>query len=139
MTSTMDNDIPGPTSNRPLARTPMPTAAIQAAPPTAVGWVGLGDQGAPMARAIAEAGFELHVWVRRPQSLQALHGLPYVVHDTLAELGEASEAVGLCLRVDSDITDVMIDGGLLERLKPGSVIVNHGTGLPGFNFRKDHP
>src|SRR4051794_33255920 len=96
-----ENDTPCPTSNRPLAPTPVPTAAadVQAAPPTAVGWVGLGDQGAPMARAIAEAGFELHVWVRRPQSLQALHGLPYVVHDTLAELGEASEAVGLCLRV----------------------------------------
>ena len=107
-----ENDTKSPTAHRPLAPTPMPTTAadVQDAPPTAVGWVGLGDQGAPMARAIAEAGFELHVWVRRPQSLQALHGLPYVVHDTLAGLGEASEAVGLCLRVDSDITDVMIDG-----------------------------
>jgi 3-hydroxyisobutyrate dehydrogenase-like beta-hydroxyacid dehydrogenase len=129
-----ENDTKSPTAHRPLAPTLMPTTAadVQDAPPTAVGWVGLGDQGAPMARAIAEAGFELHVWVRRPQSLQELHGLPYVVHDTLAQLGEASEAVGLCLRVDSDITDVMIERGLLERLKPESVIVNHGTGLPGF-------
>jgi hypothetical protein len=132
----MDNesDTPCPTANPPLAPTPLSTAAgdLHAVSPTAVGWVGLGDQGAPMARAIAEAGFELHVWVRRPQSLQALHELSYVVHDTLAEPGEASEAVGPCLRVDSDITDVMVDGGLLERLKPGSVIVNHGKGLPGF-------
>ncbi|WP_442853343.1 NAD(P)-binding domain-containing protein [Arthrobacter sp. UNC362MFTsu5.1] len=36
-----------------------------AASELSVGWVGLGDQGAPMARAIAEAGFELNVWARR--------------------------------------------------------------------------
>ena len=30
-----------------------------------VGFIGLGDQGLPMAAAIAQAGFELHVWARR--------------------------------------------------------------------------
>ena len=30
-----------------------------------IGFVGLGDQGAPIAEAISEAGFELHVWARR--------------------------------------------------------------------------
>ena len=34
-----------------------------------IGFVGLGDQGAPMAEAISDAGFELHVWARRPQFL----------------------------------------------------------------------
>lgn len=33
-----------------------------------VGFVGLGDQGGPMALAIMEAGFLLHAWARRPQS-----------------------------------------------------------------------
>lgn len=37
--------------------------------PQAIGWVGLGDQGAPMARAIAETGFDLHTRVRRAASL----------------------------------------------------------------------
>lgn len=100
--------------------------------PAAIGWVGLGDQGAPMARAIAEAGFDLHVWVRRPRSLEALQSVPHVVHGSLAELAEASDAVGLCLRIDADITEVLIDGWMLDRLKPGAVIVNHGTGLPSF-------
>jgi 3-hydroxyisobutyrate dehydrogenase-like beta-hydroxyacid dehydrogenase len=36
-----------------------------------VGFVGLGDQGAPMAEAISDAGFELHVWARRAQSFDA--------------------------------------------------------------------
>ncbi|MGC5289668.1 NAD(P)-binding domain-containing protein [Micromonospora sp. DT231] len=33
-----------------------------------VGFIGLGDQGAPMARAIADKGFDLYVWARRPDS-----------------------------------------------------------------------
>ena len=98
--------------------------------PRRIGWIGLGDQGAPMARAIAEAGFELHVWVRRAASLEALAGVPYVVHDTLADLGSSIDALGLCLRVDADIDDVLLAGGLLDALRPGTVVVNHGTGLP---------
>lgn len=34
-----------------------------------VGFIGLGDQGLPMATAIAEAGYPLHVWARHPASL----------------------------------------------------------------------
>jgi len=97
-----------------------------------VGWVGLGDQGAPMARAMAAAGFELNVWVRREASLAALEGLPYIRHNTLAELGAASNIVGLCLREDSDIEEVLTAGGLLASLAPGTILINHGTGLPGF-------
>ena len=41
-------------------------------PRVAVGFIGLGDQGLPMAIAIAEAGFPLHAWARRPTSLEAL-------------------------------------------------------------------
>ncbi|WP_159620030.1 NAD(P)-binding domain-containing protein [Arthrobacter zhaoguopingii] len=83
-----------------------------------VGWVGLGDQGAPMARAIIQAGFELNIWVRRETSLAALEGLPYVRHATLSDLGMVSDIVGLCLREDSDIEDVLTTGGLLASLKP---------------------
>ncbi|MFB9991370.1 NAD(P)-binding domain-containing protein [Deinococcus oregonensis] len=32
-----------------------------------VGFIGLGDQGCPMAQAITERGFPLHVWARRPR------------------------------------------------------------------------
>ncbi len=38
----------------------------------AIGFIGLGDQGLPMAKAIAAAGFPLHVWARRRSSLDAL-------------------------------------------------------------------
>lgn len=43
-----------------------------------MGFIGLGDQGLPLATAIAEAGFPLHAWARRPTSpdgLAGAHGL----------------------------------------------------------------
>ena len=37
----------------------------------AIGFIGLGDQGLPLATAITEAGYPLHVWARHPGSLDA--------------------------------------------------------------------
>jgi 3-hydroxyisobutyrate dehydrogenase-like beta-hydroxyacid dehydrogenase len=46
----------------------------------AIGLIGLGDQGLPMATAIAEAGYPLHVWARHPGSLDALGNVAPVSH-----------------------------------------------------------
>lgn len=126
-----DIDMTG-TAATPAAIPTTPAITPGTASELRVGWVGLGDQGAPMARAIAEAGFELNIWVRRETSLAALDGLPYIRHDTLPALGAASDVVGLCLREDSDIEDVLTTGGLLGSLRPGTILINHGTGLPGY-------
>jgi hypothetical protein len=100
-----------------------------------VGFIGFGDQGAPMARAIAEAGFQLRVWARRVQSLDALAGVPHIVHDSPAKLGAAGNIVGVCLNVDDNVRDVMTSGGLLAAIKLGSVLVN-GTGTQPTSTRK---
>ncbi len=63
----------------------------------AVGWIGLGYQGLPMAAAIAEAGYTLQVWARRPASFQALGDVPHVRHGTAHDLGAACDIIGLCV------------------------------------------
>lgn len=95
----------------------------------AVGWIGLGDQGLPMAAAIATAGYPLHVWARRPASLEALSDVPHVRHDSTRDLGAACDIVGLCVGTDDDVLQI-VSGGLLDALRPGAVVVNHGTGTP---------
>lgn len=95
----------------------------------AVGFVGLGDQGLPMAEAIAEAGYRLHVWARKPGNLDGLGGTDHVKHGSLKDLGAACGIVGLCVRTDDDMLQV-VTGGLLDGLRRGSIIVNHGTGTP---------
>ncbi|WP_314173724.1 NAD(P)-dependent oxidoreductase [Streptomyces winkii] len=96
----------------------------------AVGFIGLGDQGAPIAQALAQGGYPLHVWARRPESLKVLVDYPYTAKATIAELAAASDVVGLCLSQDSDNIEVAVRGGLLENMRHGAVLVNHGTGLP---------
>ena len=98
-----------------------------------VGFIGLGDQGLPMARAIAEAGFPLHAWARRPTSLDGLRGVPHTGHDDIRDLAAACDIVGLCVSTDDDVLQ-LVEGGLLG-LRPGAVLVNHGTGLPATAVR----
>ncbi len=95
-----------------------------------VGFIGLGDQGAPMATAIARGGFELKVWARRPQSLDAVRDVDPTVCTSVVELGQQSDVVCLCLREDQDVEAVVFRAGLLKAMAPGSILANHGTGSP---------
>lgn len=83
-----------------------------------------------MAAAIAEAGFALHTWARRPGSLDALGAVAHTRHDDLAALAAACDIVGLCVSTDNDVLDLVTEG-LLGHLAADSVVVNHGTGTPG--------
>ena len=95
-----------------------------------IGFVGLGDQGAPMAEAISDAGFELHVWARRPQSFDAISRVKYVRHDSLKSLAVMVDVLSLCLRDDADIWNLIRQHRLIETLRSGSIVVNHSTGDP---------
>ncbi|OWA13986.1 hydroxyacid dehydrogenase [Streptomyces sp. CS113] len=98
-----------------------------------VGFVGLGDQGAPMAQALGDLGHDLRVWARRPESLGALAGRPHTVAASLPALASVSDVLALCLRDDDDVRDALHTPGVLSALRPGSVVVNHGTGDPDGN------
>ena len=98
-----------------------------------VGFIGLGDQGAPMAQAVGDSGFGLHVWARRPQSLDSLAQTRHFVHGSPASLAAAVDTLELCLRDDRDIWEVLGAPGVEDALHPGLIVVNHGTGDPGEN------
>jgi 3-hydroxyisobutyrate dehydrogenase-like beta-hydroxyacid dehydrogenase len=88
-----------------------------------------------MATAIAGAGYSLQTWERGPRSADALAGVPHVRHETVKELAVASNIVALCVSTDEDVLALVTEGGLLDGLHPGSVIVNHGTGTPSTAVR----
>jgi 3-hydroxyisobutyrate dehydrogenase-like beta-hydroxyacid dehydrogenase len=98
-----------------------------------VGFIGLGDQGAPMAQAIGDGGFALHVWARRPQSLDVLARTRHTVHDSAASLAAAVDILALCLRDDRDIWEVLGIPGVEDALRPGLILASHGTGDPEEN------
>lgn len=106
------------------------------AAPISVGFIGLGDQGQPMATAIAEHDFELHVWARRAASLVPLADIPHTVHQSIASLASAVDILALCLGTDDDVLRMVRDD-ILPSMGPGAIIVNHGTGIPD-NARRLH-
>jgi 3-hydroxyisobutyrate dehydrogenase-like beta-hydroxyacid dehydrogenase len=90
-----------------------------------VGFVGLGDQGEPMARRILDAGHELAVFARRPEQVRPLVSRGAVDAGSLAALAARSELLGICVGTDSDVLEVA--GAVLEHLQPGSILALHST------------
>ncbi|MGD1207766.1 NAD(P)-dependent oxidoreductase [Mycobacterium seoulense] len=94
-----------------------------------VGFIGLGSQGAPMARRIVEGGYPTTLWARRPASLDPFADTTAKVAESPAVLAAASDLVCLCVVGDADINE-LVDGGLLAAMKPGGVIAVHSTVHP---------
>ena len=90
-----------------------------------VGFIGLGSQGAPMARRIAEAGFPLFLWARRPESLTPYADTKARIAGSVAELGAASDIVCVCVVDDAGVTEIAET--LLPAMRPGSYFVIHST------------
>ncbi|CAN5119161.1 NAD(P)-dependent oxidoreductase [soil metagenome] len=96
-----------------------------------VGFIGLGSQGAPMARAIIDAGFETTLWARRAVSLEPYLETTAHFADAPADLAAASDMACLCVVSEADIEELAVgDRGLLAGLAPGAVIVVHATVHP---------
>ena len=96
-----------------------------------VGFIGLGSQGGPMARQIIDAGYDTTLWARRPASLAAYADTAAKVAGSPAELGAASDMVGICVVGDSDVEDVLGgQTGVLAGMAEGGVVAIHSTVHP---------
>jgi 3-hydroxyisobutyrate dehydrogenase len=96
-----------------------------------VGFIGLGRQGAPMARRIVEGGFELTLWARRPASVAPYADTGAKLAASPAELAAASDLVCLCVVGDDDVKHVLEgDTGVLAGLAPGGIVAIHSTVHP---------
>lgn len=96
-----------------------------------VGFVGLGSQGAPMARRIVDAGHPTTLWARRPDALAAFADTAAAVAAGPAELGAASDVLCVCV-VDDAGVDAVLRGpqGALAQMPAGGVVVVHSTTSP---------
>ena len=99
--------------------------------PLRVGFIGLGSQGGPMARRIAESGYPTTLWARRPESLRSFMDAGIRVAATPAELAQASDLVGICVVDDAGVEAVVLgDNGVLGGMAPGGAIAIHSTISP---------
>jgi 3-hydroxyisobutyrate dehydrogenase len=92
------------------------------------GFIGLGSQGAPMARRMLEAGFEVTLWARRPSSLTPFLETQARTASSVAELGAHAEHVGICVFDDVGVREVT--AALIPAMRPGGRLVIHSTVHP---------
>lgn len=92
------------------------------------GWIGFGEMGLPMALRLVGAGHRMHVWGRTPAHLQPALDAGATAATSPAELAERCDAVFLCV-TDGDAVEQVVCGvdGIAERIRPGSLIVDHST------------
>lgn len=90
-------------------------------------FIGLGNMGAPMAGHLANAGNTLHVSNRSRKKVdQWLEHYPGTALQG-ATLPADTDAVILCVSRDEDVKEWLIDNGIIDQLKPDSVVIDHST------------
>ena len=94
------------------------------------GFVGLGSQGAPIARRMADGGFALTLWARRAETLAPFADGAIDFAASPADLGASCEHIGMCVVNDDDVRHVVLGQGLLDAMKPGALLAIHSTVLP---------
>lgn len=91
-----------------------------------IAFIGLGAMGHHMAANLLQSGQPVHVWNRSPEPVQALAALGAKPAATPAECGIAD--IVFTMLADDDATRaVLLDGGVLAAMAPGSIHVNMAT------------
>jgi len=91
-----------------------------------IAFLGLGAMGQHMAANLLRSGQIVHVWNRSPEPVQALAQQGAKPAATAAECGIA-DIVFTMLADDKATRSVLLDGGVLDAMAPGSIHVNMAT------------
>jgi 3-hydroxyisobutyrate dehydrogenase-like beta-hydroxyacid dehydrogenase len=97
----------------------------------AVGFIGVGNMGNPMASNVLKAGFAMTVFDRHAPAMENLVQAGAKRAASARDVVDASEIVLTCLPASPDVEGVYLDaGGLVERARPGTVLVDLSSVLP---------
>jgi 3-hydroxyisobutyrate dehydrogenase-like beta-hydroxyacid dehydrogenase len=95
-----------------------------------VGFLGVGHMGRPMIERLVAAGREPSVSVRRPDVAAELRAARVVVAESPAAVAAEVDVLIVCFFSDAQLREVMLDGGVLNVMRAGSVVATHTTGSP---------
>ena len=95
------------------------------------GFIGLGNQGKPIAEQLVAAGLTTMVYDISQEALQALVSAGATAASSPREVGAASDIVGVCVPEDDHVKAVSLgEEGLLAGMREGSLLLIHSTVLP---------
>ena len=84
-----------------------------------IGFIGLGSMGAPIARRLARRGFEVIGCDLAPEMLQAFDEPGTTRSSDPIETARLAEQLGICVRTDEQLTNLVDGGRLFESLGEG--------------------
>jgi 3-hydroxyisobutyrate dehydrogenase len=93
-----------------------------------LGFVGLGDQGGPIARRLIDSGHAMTLWARRAEALAPFADTNATIADDLRQLAQRCDWIGICVFDDAGVTDVCAT--IMPDMRPGGSIVIHSTVHP---------
>ena len=99
----------------------------------AVGFIGIGKMGLPMATRVATHGFALHVYDTSDAAVKAICAISGVqTAQSLADIGRSCEVLILMLPDSAVVKKVLFgdNGGLAAYLKKGSVVIDMSSSNP---------
>jgi 3-hydroxyisobutyrate dehydrogenase len=96
-----------------------------------VGFVGLGNQGKPIAAQYVRAGFETTVYDLSRDAVEDLVAEGASAATTTREVAERSDVVGICVPADHHVRQVCLGSeGLIASMDAGDIIAIHSTIQP---------
>jgi 3-hydroxyisobutyrate dehydrogenase len=96
-----------------------------------VGFIGLGNMGAPMAGFMLKAGFSLVVHDLRREAAAPLLDQGAVWAGSPRDVAAQCDVIGVCVHGPPEMHSVTLGaGGILEGVNPGSVVIDHTTNSP---------
>ena len=96
-----------------------------------VGFVGVGQIGAPMSERLLAAGHDVTVYARRPEVREHFAAAGATVTDSLADAAHAADIVHVAVYSDEQLADVALGpDGLVAHLADDALLLSHTTGSP---------
>jgi 3-hydroxyisobutyrate dehydrogenase-like beta-hydroxyacid dehydrogenase len=94
---------------------------------TAIGFIGIGQMGAPMAKHLVDWG-ELTVCDARPDATEGLAAKGAAVAATPAEVAAAAEVISVMVLDDDQVREVLLgEEGIVAGARPATVVAIHST------------
>lgn len=102
----------------------------------AIGFIGLGRMGRPMAANLRRKGFDLLVYDVNPKAVEALRALGARAVSSVAEIARGSEIIVTMVPGSADVEALVLgEGGLLANGRPGQLIMDMSTVDPATTDR----
>lgn len=93
-----------------------------------IGYIGLGLMGAPCVKNLIKAGYETHIWARRPEAMASLVGEGAIAADSIVELAKRVDILFTNVSNTTDVEDVLLgEKGVHLSQKSGLIVIDMST------------